>query len=367
MAKTKYVFDPDYAIAPGETLRETLETKGLLQSDLCIRSGLNPKTVSDILNGSAPITLETADKFELVLGMPARFWNNRELRYRESLARAQAAERLEKDTSWLKALPVKELVDRGYALATSDKANMVRQVLSFFGVSSVDAWKATWGKPSYQYRGGKTQEKHPEKVAAWLRMGELQAEKVDCKPYDAKKFREALATLRENFVDKDIAVWLPEMKRLCAAAGVAVVLVKQIHGASVSGATKWLNKDKAVIILSLKYQTDDHVWFTFFHEAAHVYLHEKKKVFIDNDEATDDKQETEADNFSRNILIPASRAAELFGLKSRTQIRAFAKTIRVAPGIVVGRLHRDRIMAPQWCVDLKDKIEWPQPKAKPEN
>ena len=178
MSKNKYAFEPDYAIPPGATLKETLEVKGLLQSDLCARTGLNPKTVSEIISGEAPITLDTAEKFELVLGVPARSWNNLELRYRESLARAEAAERLEKDAKWLATIPVKELIDRNYVVATTDKAAMLRQVMKFFGVSSVDTWKSFWGTPAYQYRGGSAQQKHPGKVAAWLRMGELEAEKV---------------------------------------------------------------------------------------------------------------------------------------------------------------------------------------------
>jgi HTH-type transcriptional regulator / antitoxin HigA len=358
----KYAFEPDYAVPPGATLRETLEAKGLLQSDLCIRTGLNPKTVSEIINGEAPLTLDTAEKLELSLGVSARFWNNLELRYRETQSRALAAERLEKDAAWLKSIPVKELADRGYIVHTSDKVDLVRQVLKFFGVSSVDAWSETWAKPAYQYRGSKAQQKHPGKVAAWLRMGELAAEKIQCKPYDAKKFREALREIRRNCVDKKIGEWLPTVIRLCADAGVAVVLVKQIPGASVSGATKWLNKDKAVIILSLKFKTDDHVWFTFFHEAAHVLLHGKKQVFVDNDENTDDELEAQANLFSRNALVPESHMSRLPHLHGQLDIRKFAREIRVAPGIVVGRLQRDKFLSPQYCnsLDLKETIEWPQ-------
>jgi transcriptional regulator with XRE-family HTH domain/Zn-dependent peptidase ImmA (M78 family) len=358
MAKTKNVFEPDYAIAPGVTLKETLEAKGMLQSDLCMRTGMNAKTVSDIISGDAPITLETADKFELVLGIPARFWNNRELRFRESLAREQAAERLSKDIAWLRTIPVKELIDRNYVVATDDKAGLVRQVLKFFGVSSVEAWGATWGAPGYQFRGGKVQEKHPAKVAAWLRMGEIEAMKVKCNPYDAKRFRSALQGIRK-YADKPATEWLPVMIKLCAEAGVAVVFVPQIPGASVSGATRWVSKDKAIIMLSLKYKTDDHLWFTFFHEAAHVLLHGKKIVFIEDGETSNDRLENEADKFARDALISPSKVPLFPKLKGRIDIRSFAQSIRVSPGIVVGRLQRDGYLSHKYCNDLKVNLEWP--------
>lgn len=76
MPKT-YPFQPDYAVPPGATLKETLEAKGLSQADLAVRSGMAEKTISQIVNGIAPISCETAEKLELVLGIPASFWNAR--------------------------------------------------------------------------------------------------------------------------------------------------------------------------------------------------------------------------------------------------------------------------------------------------
>ena len=36
-----------------------------------------------------------------------------------------------------------------------------------------------------------------------------------------------------------------------------------------------------MIQLSARHKSDDHLWFSFFHEAAHVLLHSKKSVFVD--------------------------------------------------------------------------------------
>ena len=356
---TKYTFEPDYAVAPGETLKETLEAKGMTQTDLAVRTGMTDKTISQIISGVAPITLETADRFEMVLGVPARFWSNLELGYRESLARTEAAERLASEVAWLDEIPVSELIKRSYIQPSSEKAGIVRQALAFFGVSSVAAWRDTWAKPAVQYRGGEAQKRHPGKVAAWLRMGELAAEKVSCEPYDAKKFKEAVLELRK-YADKSASEWYPAMRRLCAAAGVAVVFVRQIPGASLSGATKWVSKDKAVIMLSLRFGTDDHLWFTFFHEAAHVLFHSKKLVYINlDDDASQDEYEQAANRAARDILIPEARLSEMYSLRGQIAIKAFAQSIGVAPGIVVGRLQRDNKLSHQFCNGLKVKLQWP--------
>jgi len=80
-----HAFQPDYAIPPGETLREILEERGMTQADLAIHTGMAEEMISKIISGNAPITHETAHRLELALGVSASFWNNRELAYRELL------------------------------------------------------------------------------------------------------------------------------------------------------------------------------------------------------------------------------------------------------------------------------------------
>ena len=137
MAKKTYAFDPDYAIAPGETLGETLVSIGMSQKELAARTGLAEQTITRIINGKQPITAETANKLELVTGVPASMWNNLEAQYREQLAKMEERERFEKDRDWLKTIPVAELIKRKAIHITRDEASLVRQVLAFYGVSSI--------------------------------------------------------------------------------------------------------------------------------------------------------------------------------------------------------------------------------------
>jgi HTH-type transcriptional regulator/antitoxin HigA len=352
---SKYSFSPDYAIPPGATLKETIDVKGISQAELSLRTGLAEKTISQIINGVAPITYDTAEKLELAIGVPARFWNSRESIYREALLRAENAERLHDALEWLKEIPVQHLIEQGM-ITPAKGAELVRAALKFFGVSSVEAWRATWLRTAAQYRSHGADKRKPGFVAAWCRMGQILAESIECTPYDAKAFKEALRYIRTLIVE-DAACWQPEMVRACAAAGVAVVFIKEIPGASVSGATWWLTKDKALILLSLKYKTDDQFWFTFFHEAAHILLHGKKEVFID-DGPREGGQEDEANRFAGEWLIPPAHDPELAYLKSKVAIRAFSQRLGLSPGIVVGRLQREGILQPSFCNDLKRKLKW---------
>lgn len=354
----RYAFEPDYPVAPGATLKETLETKGLSQSDLAIRTGLAEKTISQIVNGIAPISFDTAEKLELATGVPATFWNRMELSYREAMGKKEESERMSADAAWLKEIPIKELIERSFIEASQDKGELVRRTLKFFGVSSVQAWRNVWGDPSAQFRGKIAKDKYPGYVASWLRMGDARAEAINTEPFDAAEFKRALGYAR-TVTGLRAAEWKPKTEEAFAKAGIILVFVKEIPRAGVSGATRWVTKDRAMIQLSLKYKTDDQLWFTLFHEAGHILLHSKKALFVEfGSDNNSSLEEQEANAFARDILIPPDQCHKLPYLRNRAQIRAFARTIGIAPGIVVGRLQHDGLCYKSAFNDLKKKMKW---------
>jgi HTH-type transcriptional regulator/antitoxin HigA len=87
-------YDPNFVSAPGETLLELLQNKGMSQAELSKRTGLPKKTIHEIIKGKAAITPETAILFESVFAAPASFWNNREYNYRNWLAGQEERKRL---------------------------------------------------------------------------------------------------------------------------------------------------------------------------------------------------------------------------------------------------------------------------------
>jgi 8-oxo-dGTP pyrophosphatase MutT (NUDIX family) len=200
-------------------------------------------------------------------------------------------------------------------------------------------------------------EGHPAAVAAWLRQGELEAREIEWQPYDERKFRALLPRLRALTLTRDPAQFVPELQRLCAECGVVVVFIPEIpgkQGTRLCGAARWLTPEKALIQLSVRYKDDGNLWFTFFHEAAHILLHSKKAFFVE------DEQEAEADTFARNLLIPPSAlqkfiAASLF---TDAAIRRFSEEIGIAPGIVVGRLQHDQVIGWHIGNSLKARYQW---------
>ncbi len=152
----------------------------------------------------------------------------------------------------------------------------------------------------------------------------------------------------------------PDVCRLCAASGVAVVLVPELPDTHVFGFTRWLTPDKALIQLSLRYKTDDLLWFTFFHEAAHILLHGKRDVFAGY--IADNPKEDEANRWAADFLIPPDDwsvfLSSLPAHPGPAIIQRFAKKQGIAPSIVLGRLqHREKRVSPGSFNSLKHQVE----------
>lgn len=332
-------YEPNLVLPPGTTLAEVLDDAGMTQAELATRTGLSTKHVNQVVNGLAAITPETALLLERATGVPARIWSNLEVRYREQETRRAEEARLTDDLGWLDELPLKELIRRGVIEKAAAPIDQLRSVYRFFGVANKAAWDAVWHKPT-AYRTSKAFNSDPGAVAAWLRLGEIHAAAIDCKPFDRSALTKLLNELRGLTRDPDPQSWWPALVTECAGVGVAVVAEPEIKGARINGAARWLTPEKALIQLSLRHRWNDIFWFTFFHEVGHLLLHSKKDTFI-NDVGTHSGVEQEADGFASQILIPRQFEAELAEIVTNADAQALAERIGVAAGIVVGRLQHD--------------------------
>jgi HTH-type transcriptional regulator / antitoxin HigA len=364
MIKLQNQYKPDSVTPPGETLLELLEERSMSQTELAERMGRPKKTISEIVNAKAAITPDTALQLENVFGVPAHFWMHREQDYQESLARGREHERLAQQIEWLKSFPVKEMIKRGWIEDKKAKLENFKAVLSFFGMASPEQWEKYWSSRAVAYRKSTAVSTNKASVITWLRQGELLAEKIDCEPYNASKFKKALETIR-TLTTESFEVARPKIVALCAEAGVAVVFVAEMPKMGVSGVTRWLSSSKALIQLSLRYKRDDSFWFTFFHEGKHVLQENKDEMFFAGDEGVaydpDAPMEREANAFSANFLIPEAEFKRFVAASgnrySKAEIVQFSSRLNIAPGIVVGRLQHEEHLLPTHCNDLKQKYE----------
>ncbi|MEV0269625.1 HigA family addiction module antitoxin [Hamadaea sp. NPDC050747] len=359
------VWQPDWAVVPGEVLLEALEERSMTQVELARRIDRPLKTVNEIVNGKAAITADTAIQLERALGISASIWNGLETNYREYLARERDMLELERDASWADRFPIADLVRRGLIVSGRSKAETLAALLSFFNVSSPNAWRRYWMEaPAASFRSSPVFVAHPEAVAAWLRWGEIEAATISTSRFDADRFRATLGDIRTLSTKEPFSMVVERLRKLCAEAGVAVVLTPEFKGTHLSGAARWISPEKALVQLSLRHQSDDHFWFSFFHEAGHILQPGRKRSIVDSiddvDGASESASEEAADAFARDLLVPQNMY-EVFlrtGDFTATAVQAFARELNVSAGIIVGRLQRDGYVSNTHLNMLKKRLRW---------
>jgi HTH-type transcriptional regulator / antitoxin HigA len=356
----KNQYEPDYVVHPGETLKDALDERDMTQVDFARRTGRPLKTINEIVQGKSGITPDTALQMERVLGIPARFWNNLQAQYEEAVARKEERDRLAQHLEWLKEIPIREMCKFRWIRCSKDPMEQLEAVLAFFGVASPEQWRVLWEGADFSFRRSPVFQSRPVAVAAWLRQGEKEGQQIRCANYDPSNFREALTQIRP-LTREDPEVFQPEVIRLCAAAGVAAVFVPELPKTGVSGAARWMAPNKALILVNLRYKRDDQLWFSFFHEAAHILLHGKRDSFLDVEGQGSELAEEEANRLAAEFLIPSAamkplRAAHPY-IRDDSIIQ-FANDQGIAPGIVVGRLQHEKLLDYKRGNGLKRKLEW---------
>ncbi len=256
----KYV--PGYIFTPGDVLGEYLENFDMTQVELANRCGVTSKTINEIIAGKASLTPNLALKLEKVLNRPAQFWNNLETLYKDKLGRQKEAEMASAAKDWLQDIPIAELSARGYINATTKSPieDQLSETLKFFGVASIDAWQKLWTEQALAARKSTSAETLLGHAAAWIRQGELRAQRMQCSDFNKTAFVGALQQIR-NLTILPIEKVAKRMQELCADCGVVVAFVPEMKKVPWNGATKWVSPKKALIILNIRGKGED-IFFT---------------------------------------------------------------------------------------------------------
>ena len=298
---------------------------------------------------------------EKALGIEAHFWSRLEADYRMSLARNRERDRLAADVEWLNKYPISEMIERGWIQDGPDKPSRLEALLKFLGVAAAE--------PRVYYKAvglGIKQAPHIRfslgALAVWLRKGELEARKASTAEYDERAFRRALDEIKQ-MTWRPPEMFIPEMTTLCAEAGVVFCMVPELSRSRAHGATRWLTDKKALIQMGMKNQWADIFWFTFFHQACHLLDHRRQRRFVidgHTEESEMIKMEAEAERFAGEFLIPPELWSGFRdrGSFSPLAIEEFARSVGVAPFIVVGRMQKVGLIAYWSVTDMKQRYAW---------
>ncbi len=352
-------------IPPGEFLEEVIEDLGMSKDELARRMDRPAGKLTAIFSGDKAITPDTALQLEKVTSVPAHIWTGLESEYRLTLARLQEQkESLQRksEVSLITKFDYSALVKLEYVESKTNSVDKVKELQGFLGVTSLfNVANIKRYQTLYRQKVSKNNSVYPEALASWIRIGEIEAQKIVTKTFDEKKLRSIIPTLRSMSL-KAPEEFQQKMIKLFANAGVALVIVQHIPKTCAHGAAFWLNKDKAVIMITIRGKWADIFWFSLFHELAHILLHKKQDVFIESDRVDyiSKNIEAEADNFASDNLIPLKEYKGFIENDSffNRDIIEFASEIGIHPGIIVGRLHHDGKIPFSQANGLRTQFTW---------
>ena len=128
------------------------------------------------------------------------------------------------------------------------------------------------------------------------------------------------------------------------------------------GVSRWISPRRAVIQQTARYLSDDHFWFTFFHECAHILLHSRKSIFLDGKGLTHvaAELEAEANDWAANFLIPADEMTKFVSRfsYSEAEVVSFANRHNVCPGVIVGQLQHRKVIQWSQMNKLRRRYVW---------
>lgn len=351
-------FKPAWASPPGTTVADILCERQLSVSAFAEQMRWSLPYTNELLGGIRPLTEDVAERLAAHLGASPDFWIRRESQYQEARHRLSQQEQM----AWLKTLPTKDMVRWGWIANVPD---LVAECLRYFNVANVAAWVRQYATPlsAAAFHTSPSFPLQPGPVAAWLRYGELEAAQRDCQPWSPTLLHSIMPELKRLTKQKDPSIFMPQLMALCASCGVAAVVARAPAGCVASGATKFVAADRALLMLSFRYLTDDQFWFTFFHEVGHLLLHGPGQLFLEGagKDVWDEQKEEEANAFSADVLIPPALRARLPRLPlTQRGVVSFAVEAGTSPGIVIGQLQHSGRVLHNRLNSYKRRYEWPE-------
>lgn len=331
------------AFHPGSYVEEIIDDLNMSQAEFATRLGVSAKTISKIINGEDGISRVTANKLAKVTGISIQTWLNLQAKYDEKLSEIQN----EKNQDELR---VSKLVDSKYLkdnhilenrrYSANEKIIALRQILNLADLTQLCRFNA---EVSYRRAKNEYEEKSIVGSNVMLELANNIARNVTNKKYDKNKLEQTLPKIKAMNLEEP-NVFYQKICNLLVECGIVLVVLPHLPGARLNGATKKFKNGSVLLMVTDRAKDADIFWFSLIHELGHIYFED---FYSDSEnQAEYQAKESKADKFAAEFFIPSTvynhfKRQNVF---TDDSIRAFAESLNVSAGIVVGRLQADNLI-----------------------
>ena len=342
---------------PGSSIREELNARLISPADLARAMERPVEDVIDLLAERRHMDERDASDLGAALGFDARLWLKMSDVHRLAPdPRRPWREVPAAEAEWAARFPTAEMGRRGWITCECVTADLPVELMMFFHLNSHEEFAPAMRESKISRGSASMVDQYA--LEAWLGRGEQIAEWIKTKTYDQRRFEAAFPFVRA--LAREPQPDLETLRILCAAAGVAVVVVDHLNDAPVSSVVRHAWGDKPLIQLSLRHCWADVFWRSFFRAARHLIEAEETRTHIDIDVlALDGDRERSADRFARDELIGEDYWNEFAAVSARDaeSIGRFAEYAGVHPGVLVGQMQLEGLAEPGELDELRVPLD----------
>jgi addiction module HigA family antidote len=335
--------DNKYAFHPGYYLREYLDETGYSQEDFANRLDTTPKNISLLIRGEQSLSTEMALKLSRFFGTSVKYWLNLQAEFDSLKSLIEYKEELENEKIIFKDINYSYF--KNYFNLADHPRKIEEQIIElrkFLKVSTLCVFK----KKDYnaRFRTSKLELNESNIVKANIMVQiatNISMNRNDIPKFEKKDFNKtiknilSLTNMYDNFFEK--------LKEFLFESGVDLIVLPNLMGSKINGAIKLINNHHIMLMVDDRKNYLDSFWFTLFHEIGHI-INNDFGISFENDHS---EVEVAADEYAENILINPEdyKAFIKERILNKNSIINFSKRINRDPGIVVGRLQKDKYIS----------------------
>lgn len=348
------------AFHPGYYIAEVIEDMGISHAEFAQRLGTTEKNLSTLLNGQTSLSDDIAEKLSVMFGTSVTVWLNLQMTYNQKKLEIEQKKKLDNQIEILSLIDYSFFVKVANLPVVKNLHEKIINLCKYLRVSDLRIIMEPDFLVNYRTGISNMQTKNIVNSRAWIQTAINLSQDIKTESFDDEKLKEYLPELREMTLQEP-EKFIPRMREIFSKCGIAFVLLPNLKNSGVNGAVKWINGQRVVLAMNDRGADADKFWFSLFHEIKHVLQRKINTVFVNSSVAEmmdmNSKYEEDADKFATNYLIPPAEYKKFSPTKyiSDSEIKEFASSIGIHPGIVAGRLQHDKIIPQNRCSKMKEK------------
>ena len=338
---------PYLNIGPGDFMKEELEIRKWTNEDLAQVLGLNPKTISELINNKQRITIDTAKLLNKAFGQSPQYWLNLDNNYRLRFKENNEESDVEIKSKIYERMPVNNMIKKGWIKKFRNTNELKNIFMQFWKLNGPDFNHLDNLVRPHCRRSDAYDNLNKYFILTWTQMAKLTSEEFDAADLNKKALR-ALAKEITNYsvLKTGVSKFLLDLYN----TGVKFFSLSHLPRTYLDGAS-FLHDNNPVIVYTKRYDRLDNFWFTIAHEIGHILLHIKNEndIYIDDFKSKSEfGYEDEANDFAEKVLR-VNEILDYFSeykhYTSAYRVEEAAEELNINPAIIVGILKHYGILA----------------------